>query len=149
MFQIRNLNYDDILECREIVASHWGDKVANNAAIELNEMFGAARWPPLYHVATIDDKVVAFSGFRSSWIMSGVYELIWINVAKEHGGKGIGKALTQHRLDYLEKIGASLVLLMTQKPDFFIQFGFNSIAIFDGWCLMTKQLNPVKIGYDP
>lgn len=145
---IRDLEIKDISVCEQIVEKHWGKAVAENAAMEMMEMFSKAKWPPHYFVACDQDNiVVGFAGFKSSWLMSNTYELIWINVAPGILGQGVGKALTHYRLREIKNRGGALVMLMTQKPKFFEQFDFKEVAIYDDWVLMVNQLAPVTIGW--
>lgn len=150
-FQIRDLEIKDIHTCREIVESYWGETIAAQAESELWEMFQSkSKWPPHYYVAVNDnDHVVGFAGFKAAWLMSNVYELIWVNVAVNVQGHGIGKALTERRMKEIGRLGGSLVMLMTKKAPYFEQFGFKSLENIDGWVLMIKQLAPLVIGNRP
>jgi GNAT superfamily N-acetyltransferase len=142
---IRDLHRDDILACQMIVAEHWGWPVATHAGLEMGEMFCHSLWPPYYYVVEDDRGIVGFAGFKASWVMSNTYELIWVNVATRALGNGVGRMLTQKRLDEIKRRGGALVTLMTQKPLFFAKFGFRSLANFDGWELMVRQIAPVTL----
>ena len=119
--------------------------------------FSNSRWPPHYYVAEIDGQVVGCGGYRSAWLMSNTYELIWVNVKKEFQGQGIGKALTKKRINRIKELGGTLILLMTQtKQQFFEQFGFSRSEMYWNsdvskimpWRLMSLQLGPVEIAGD-
>ena len=109
-----------------IVAEHWGWPVATHAGLEMGEMFCHSLWPPYYYVVEDDRGIVGFAGFKASWVMSNTYELIWVNVATRALGNGVGR-------------------MLTQKPLFFAKFGFRSLANFDGWELMVRQIAPVTL----
>jgi ribosomal protein S18 acetylase RimI-like enzyme len=146
---IRDMRPEDIEDCCNIIQYHWGRDIALSARGELEEMFlSNSKWPPHYYVAEEGNKILGFGGFRSSWLMSNTFELIWINVAPEARGKGIGEALTWHRLAEIRRRGGNLILLMTQKPSYFEYFQFQTVATFDGWCLMVNQFDTVKLDID-
>jgi N-acetylglutamate synthase-like GNAT family acetyltransferase len=146
---IRDMTPEDLDVCREIVRGHWGMSIAEQAYLEMSEMFtSASRWPPHYIVAQDEFGIAGFAGFKSAWLMSNTFELIWINIHPSAMGKGLGIRLTEKRLEMIKQRNGTLVILMTQKPEFFTQFGFNSTQTFDTWTLMSKQLAPVTIDYD-
>jgi ribosomal protein S18 acetylase RimI-like enzyme len=143
---IRDLVPEDIEEAALIVRQNWGEGLYYNSILEMREMFGAARWKPHYIVTTVGDKVVAYAGFKVSWLLWNIWELIWINVLPEYQGRGVGKLLTEKRLQILhDEEDAKLIMLMTQKSTFFTQFGFKTINIYDGWHFMTLQTGTVSI----
>lgn len=146
---IRDLEMDDVYLCKIIVEHNWGKDIAESAELELWEMFSKTRWPPHYLVyVDQNNTVVGFAGYKPAWLMSNAYEMIWINIAPWAQGKGIGKALTERRLLEITRRGGTMVLLMSQKADYFKQFGFNTVANLDGWELMLKQLAPVTLDID-
>jgi len=106
---------------------------------------GEERDRPHYYVAVEDDRVVGFSGFRRSWIIRGAWEVVWIAVAPSHGHRGIGHELLERGLSIIGRNHGSLIILMTEKPGFFEEFGFRSISDFNGWRLMTLQLTAIGI----
>ncbi len=85
-------------------------------------MFGAAAWRPFFYIAESGGNVVGVSGYGASWLAYGVYELFWVGVRKEHQGKGVGKKLVSRCLSDLATI-ADQVILVTEKPEFFIKNG--------------------------
>lgn len=146
---IRDLRPEDIRDCVHIVQYHWGIEIAQQAGWELEEMFTSnSRWPPHYYVVEDKGVIAGFGGFKSAWMMSNTFELIWVNVAPEAMGRGIGRMLTWHRLAEIRRRGGNLVLLMTQKPAFFEKFQFQTVCYFDGWALMVNQFAPVSLDID-
>lgn len=148
MYHLRDLSLIDIPSCQEIVAEHWGIKIADNAVIEMEEMFSGTRWPPHYYVVEDEIGVVGFGGFTSTRMMSNTFELIWVNVHPRAIGKGVGTMLTRKRLTEIRRRGGNLVFLMTRKSSFFVKFGFRAVANFDGLDLMVNQFAPVAISGD-
>lgn len=147
MIKIRDLTPADITSCCDIVTLLWGKNVAEQARTELFEMHNSVQhWPPHYFVAEDDGRVVGFAGLRAAWMMTNVYEFIWINIHSDYQGKGIGALLTERRLAEVASLGGSVVMLMTQKPEFFAKFGFEKTTNIDGWELMLKRLTPLVLG---
>lgn len=123
--------------------------MAKQASLEMEEMFcSASRWPPHYFVAEEGSQILGFGGLKSAWLMSNTFELIWVNVSPEAMGKGVGAALTWHRLGEIMRRGGTLVLLMTRKTGFFEKFQFQTVCNFNGWALMVNQLRPVELAPD-
>lgn len=148
-FYIRWMEMDDIPACREIVRQHWGSMIAEQAAVEMGEMFTSnSKWPPRYFVAMDDTGICGFAGMQSSMMMSNYWELIWINIRPDRMNSGLGRRLTQARLDHIASKDGTVVLLSTQNPGFFEQFGFKTIDNLDGWCLMRLQISKVTIDID-
>ena len=143
---IREIEKRDIWACTQIVQENWGSIVADRFWDEVQHVWLAGmKWPPQYLVAEVDGKVVGFAGMMESWIMHGVWDLIWINVKKTHQGQGIGKALTERRIAAIDRQKGAVVNLSTQSPRFFDIFGFNETHSVDGWSFMTKKLRTLKI----
>src|SRR5437879_6584033 len=111
----------------QLIEQNWDSEIASKAIKEFDEMFFSnSKWPPHYYVAEDENgQVVGCGGYKSAWLMSNTYELIWVNVKQEFRGQGIGRALTQHRIDRIKELGGTLILLMTKtKQRFFESFGF-------------------------
>lgn len=68
--------------------------------------------------------MVGTSCYIVSWLCPGIYNLSWIAVRKDFRGLGIGKALVQRCLDDLLPF-ADAIMLATNVPDFYRQFGFR------------------------
>lgn len=134
----------DVPVCVELVRSNWTEKAAANAALEMRHAFDKSmEWPPIYYVYEVDGNVVAFAGMIESWIRNGVWDFIWINIRKDYQRKGIGKALTQYRIEKVKEMGGCAIHLMTKKYRFFASQGFQVMATYgtrEPWLLMVKQL---------
>lgn len=137
----------DILPCRDIVAANWGETVAQHFNKEVNHLILCnMAWPPIYYVAEIDDRIVGFAGMMPSWLMNGIWDLIWINIHPDFQGRGIGQLLTSHRIDQIRERDGTAIHLMTKQYSFFRKFGFKVTHVYDGqWALMLKQLHTVEL----
>jgi GNAT superfamily N-acetyltransferase len=141
---IRDLKLTDLDVVRSIVKQNWNENVSYKATSEIREMFNPyAKSKPHYLVAEVEGEVVGYAGFRDAWLMSHAYELIWINIRRDHQLQGIGSALTKARIDRIKQMGGQIILLMTQKPDAFR--GFDKLQNMDGWWLMSMKLRDVKL----
>jgi len=148
--RIRDMEANDIIDCIKIVEENWDKEIGIQAYREMWEMFiSNSIWPPHYYVATDQNgKILGFAGFKSTWLMSNTFELIWVNISKDAQRQSIGTFLTNVRLEEIKKRGGNLVLLMSQKPTFFERFGFKSVQNLDGWHLMTYKMAPIQLGPD-
>lgn len=142
----------DIITCLDIAEQNFGSGVVSRTLRQLRDMHHGSS-ESLYWVAIDEEKVVAFAGMRPSWIMNGVWELIWINVDKAYRGRGIGRELTELRIIQAGVHGAAAINLMTQSPEFFEKFGFEAVKEYDQddpenempWVLMTLQMAEVGL----
>lgn len=144
---IRRLEKRDIIHCVEIVTENWGTAAALDFHEEVKHAFRPGlKWPPEYFVYDIDGSVIAFAGMMHSWIMHNVWDLIWINVRKNHQGMGIGRQLTEHRIHEIDHQKGAVINLITKENQFFEKFGFDAVKEYDGgWSLMTLQLRKLKL----
>jgi N-acetylglutamate synthase-like GNAT family acetyltransferase len=143
---IRRLRNDDISACQEIVRTNWNDEIALRFREEVDHVLTNMAWPPIYFVAEEDGVIVGFAGMMESWLMEGVWDFIWINVHIDHHGKGIGKALTKHRINEVIFRGGAAIHLMTRQPEYFEQFDFAiSHSYVGGWYLMIRQFRELRI----
>jgi len=145
---IREMRGDDVPACVNITFDNWGMNIANRFEDEVRHawLHGLSD-PPVYCVAEEDGLIIGYAGIKSSWIMHGVWDFIWINVSKKHQNKGVGKVLTQSRIDDVKKKGGSVICLMTREWPFFERFGFRIGRVIDGWAHMTLRLKELNI-YD-
>jgi N-acetylglutamate synthase-like GNAT family acetyltransferase len=145
---IRDMLISDIPDCVEIVRLNWGNKVAERADAELNRLIldNMASYFVFTYPFFGDDKIVGFIGVMPSWIMTGIWDLIWVNTHPNYQGTGIGKALVLHGLSEIKEYHGTAVHLMTKEYNFFKKFGFKMAFLYDsGWALMAKQLHDVEI----
>lgn len=144
---IRDLKYRDLPACAMLVEKEWGCEAAERAHLQMIEAFRMTetQLPPHFYVVESEGEVIGFAGFKATMLMKNAYDLIWIALAPKAQGLGFGTKLTNLRLDEIARRGGTLVSLMTEKPNYFRQFGFEVARVFDGWHLMTKQLGKVGI----
>jgi N-acetylglutamate synthase-like GNAT family acetyltransferase len=146
---IRDLEPADVAECVEIVRLNWGDGVADRFSDEVSHAFNnTMRWPPQYFVydEPKTNKILGFAGMIPSWVMHGVWDFIWINVAEEARGQNIGLQLTTFRISEVTRQSGKVINLMTQAPGFFSKLGFESTHTYHGgWKSMTLQLRELNL----
>lgn len=83
-----------------------------------------------YIIAEIDGKVVGYMGM---WIVLGEGQVTNIAVAKEYRGKGIGKALLAHILEYAKQTDIEMLFLEVRESNevarkLYESYGFSPIA---------------------
>lgn len=144
---IRELQRDDVSACSNIVCDNWGIEVAKRFEDEVAHVWvHGMQWPPIYFVSVEGHEVVGFAGMIESWIMHGVWDFIWVNVRVDHQGGGIGRALTERRVEEVMLRGGSVIQLMTLHRKFFRKLGFRtSHELEGGWTHMIKQLRKLSI----
>ena len=151
---IRPIEVKDVIACHKIVLDNWGSVVAERFKHELDMAFNTTlKWPPEYFVYisyNIDmaPEVIGFAGSMPSYLKEGVWDLVWVNVARDCQGLGIGSDLVDHIIDLVKERKGTAIHLMTEKPEYFVRFGFDYSCIgevfFGGyggdWVLMSIVL---------
>jgi N-acetylglutamate synthase-like GNAT family acetyltransferase len=79
--------------------------------------------------------------------MKDVWDFIWINIRQECQWQGIGRALTNHRVEEVLKADGRAIHLMTESPRFFEYWGFRVLRNYmdEGWKLVSLQLGSVGL----
>lgn len=144
---IRDLEKADIPACIAIVLDNWNQDTADRFSHEISHALnGSMKWPPEYFVFEISKEIVGFAGMMPSWLMYGVWDLIWINVKKDFQGQSIGSQLTHLRISEIDRLGGSVINLMTKNTKFFSKFSFKTTYRYQGgWNLMTRQLRTLQL----
>jgi GNAT superfamily N-acetyltransferase len=151
---IRELKYNDMPFCCHLVAENWNIEAANRCRIQMIEYFKGGPYAPIFCVADLGDPLsrdyapmpIGFAAYQPSMKMRGSYDLIWNAVDREYQSVGVGKALTEWRIDAIKKRDGQMIELVTQKPDYFSKFGFFKLHhIGNEWYLMLKLLKEVDI----
>lgn len=147
MFDIRAIRISDVDACARIVRDNWGRDVGDKFLVEVAHVWAMdMENPPAYYVADSErGEVIGFAGMMSSFLMHGIWDLIWINVKKEYQREGVGKRLTEYRVTEIKRCNGSAIHLMTQSPLFFEKLGFEIIHHYEGWKLMSMRLGPLKL----
>ncbi len=127
---------DDIPNALDVVEGNYTHRNIGEMRRHLEEMFSRPARPhhPHYIVAERGTQIAGFGGYTVAQIGSGVYELFSVAVAPMYQKNGIGRALVTKLLDRIkaeEDNKASIVLLTTDKPDFYRKFGFKTLRRFN------------------
>lgn len=134
-----------IREAYEIAERNWGEKIAGSMGDELVDSLNPdSTFDHQYITAKVEGKVVGFSGYRRSLMMSNAWEFTWLNVHPDYQGRKIGTKLVEERIRLVEEAGGSIILLMTKAHMFYGRW-FEINGRFDDYWLMTKKLGEVKI----
>lgn len=83
-----------------------------------------------YIIAEIDGKIVGYMGM---WVVLGEGQVTNIAVAKAYRGKGIGKALLAHILEYAKQTDIKMLFLEVRESNrvarkLYESYGFSPIA---------------------
>jgi N-acetylglutamate synthase-like GNAT family acetyltransferase len=149
---IRSIEISDVARCQEIVRANWDEAAARRFTAEVSQVWALdMEHPPQFFVAEqpIDFgySIVGFAGMARSMLMQGVWDFTFLAVDPGVHGMGVGFALVEHRIKEVFNQGGSAIHLMTQKPGYFKQWGFQNLREYagEGWCLMSHQIDGVKL----
>lgn len=123
----------------------WRGDASRVYASQVDAMFhvGGARGGPAYFVTETGGELTGFSGVRPSWMMPNAFEFTGVTVHPKWQGLGIGRILTEARLELVKALGGNYVLIGTIKPGFFERFDFEAIdANPVGWVVMKHIIDP-------
>jgi N-acetylglutamate synthase-like GNAT family acetyltransferase len=110
------------------------------------ESFKKGVYSPVFGILEMGGSSIGFAAFSPTMLMKGSFDLIWLAVHPQYHGSGAGKMLVRWRLDEIRKRNGQMVLLMTQKPDYFNQFGFFKLHhTGNEWYLCLKLLKDVSL----
>lgn len=90
--------------------------------------------PGPYEVCVIDDAVVGAAGLAPDG--PGALAIRWIVIAREHQGRGLGRAVMQQLMDLAATRGIARVDIATSQHSapFFAKFGAVRLSVIeDGW----------------
>lgn len=141
---IREMQESDIPQCIYIVEKNWGDKVAQRAEIEVRCLF--KNQLAMYYVIELNHTVVGWAGMMPSHLMNDIWDFIWINIHPDFKKQGLGRDLTNFRINMVSEMGGSAIHLMTKRYKFFKSMGFKAVHVYQGnWVLMIRQLKTVEL----
>jgi GNAT superfamily N-acetyltransferase len=144
------MRYSEALYCSTLVGDNWGAEARLRARDQMAAYFDGGDYAPVFVVAdaTVTDikEIAGFGAFQPSMKMKGSYDLIWLAVDKRYQEHGVGRALTEWRIEEIKRRGGQMIELVTQKPEYFSKFGFFKLHhLGNEWYLMLKLLKEVDI----
>lgn len=144
---IRPLRSFDILQCVEIVKLTFANpEVAEREFWELSDSLKFPILDAHHYVAHADGALVGFAGFIKSRKMHRQYDFTFLAARPDYQGKGIGRALTEHRISEIARRNGTLIELTTRVPTWFAHnFGFEVTRSYGEWTSMAKQLGDVSL----
>lgn len=148
--KIHAMKKQDVSDAVRIIHRNYPEINKERPKKELLEMFSKSPIKPEYFVAKENNQIVGVAGYIQSYEDYNVYELFWVNVAKEFQGKGIGTKLVETIIQRIKKLKGEykkallIELSATEaKSTFYKKFGFKKTKKFGKKeCLMCLNLNP-------
>lgn len=116
----------DISTMTRIVGDEYGSNDVQEAGHDFHGMFLAYGARPYYLIAEEEGIVIGFGGFREAEMDPDTAEMFWVTVDKQHRGHGVGTELVKKLIEEIKK-KYILVLLSTDKPEFYERLGFKQI----------------------
>ncbi len=140
--KMRAIKPSDIKAAAKIIELNYASQYRWLDRENITAMFNNYIGKPKYLVAEEKSNMVGFAGYIETWMDYSVYNIFWVNVDPAHQGQGIGRALVTAVIKIIKKKKASLVLLTTNQPRFYRQFGFKTVMKFGkkGYLLMVLKL---------
>ena len=133
--KIRFIKKSEIAAASKIVGLNWDKKDIPLAKREMMAMFNSKVLAPKYLVAEEKGNIAGIAGYSQSWMDYHVYNIFWVNVHPNYQNRGVGSYLILKILKEIKshkgENKALLILLSTDKPDFYTKFGFKSIKNFE------------------
>jgi len=126
--KIRKAKKMDVGQMLEIIKLNNPKYPKNLAFQELNEMFSNSLIKPTYIVIEDNDKILAFGGFKPSWIDNLIFSIFWVNTNPKYKNQGIGSKLMKELIKKIKSIKAKLILISTNIPSFYKNFGFKKLT---------------------
>jgi GNAT superfamily N-acetyltransferase len=96
-----------------------------------------------YFVALVNGGVKGFAGVKKTGVNTkAIFEFPWCIIHPEYQGHGLGRALTEARINYVREAGGSVILLTTPHPQVYEKYGFRVLMKIPDWAdnLMVKEL---------
>jgi GNAT superfamily N-acetyltransferase len=141
MYEVRTLEHEDIQACLDIAAHFWDEKTVLSIYNELKaSTLPDQNWPPHYFVTELDSEIVGFAGYRRALYMPHAWEFTWCNVHPDFHRTGVGRLLTELRLDAIRHAGGKIVQAASKNPQHLFQAGFVTMYLTDGWFIVLKTL---------
>lgn len=95
-----------------------------------------------FFVAKSGGKIVGVAGVVPSSMSYDVWELNWGTVLPIHQGKGVGTALSKHRIEWIrERCPRGYVLVNAKRPGMFFHMGFEPFCCTPDskFCILSLQ----------
>ncbi len=124
---IRAMREDDIPKLAEIVSENYNKHCADMFYLEAGCSFYNYPFKPHFIVIeSLLGDIIGCACWNTDWCSWGVFNISWVQIKKSMQNKGYGSLLIDCVLKDL-KSQASLILLSTTKPDYYLKWGFKEI----------------------
>jgi ribosomal protein S18 acetylase RimI-like enzyme len=128
--RLRLLRKSEIPQAGAIARKNYSGVWERAAIREIADMFSDSTMRPYFYAAEEGGEVIGFAGFAQSWMNYNIYDIFWVNVAPEHKGKGVGKALVGKIIKIISETRGSKLIQLTATPENAVfyekHFGFKS-----------------------
>jgi N-acetylglutamate synthase-like GNAT family acetyltransferase len=141
---LRYARLSDIARCAYLADLVWRGDASRVYGDQVFGMFRSSNRSDgvLYFVTENGPELTGFAGVRKSWMHRDAWELTGIVVHPKWQARGIGRALTDARLELIRALGGKYVLISTIRPDYFERFDFEAIdSTGDGWVTMRHHID--------
>ncbi len=102
------------------------DKIKSEFEFAFKKSHVPAYLKPKFFVAVIDKEIIGVAGITSSYMSDVLWELSWATVKPGYQRKGVGTALTKHRIKWAKKQKKrGYFMVSTRYPKLFKKLGFT------------------------
>lgn len=140
---IRSLTKLDIPRCVEICNLNFIQlNYSYDVEKELNTQFQSNFVTPEYYVYEEDNIIKGLGGLSSVGFSKSIYGLFTCYVDPKFHYKGIGKALTEFRINRIRELNGYIIFSITRQVWHLERFGFVIIpSPYKTWYLLQKDIH--------
>lgn len=135
---IRKLQKEDIQTCVEICENNfkllgYHYETEKEFLAQFNDNIREIE----FYVYEDNGIIKGVGGLANCWFDDSVYSLCTCYVKPEYQGQGVGKALTEHRINRIKELGGEIIFSTTKQVWHLKRFGFEIIkSPYETWNLM-------------
>lgn len=135
---IRKLKLSDINKCIQICEKNFKiEGYSYNVEKDLKFQFQENNINLEFYIFEENNIIKGLAGLSNCWFDNQAFGLFTCYIDPIYQNKGIGKKLTEFRINRIKEIGGRVIFSSTKKPWHLERFGFKQIkSPYDDWKIM-------------